>query len=384
MKIGAALSTLSDPSEAATEAASAARDRLAGEAAALAVLVASRHHAPAADAVLEATRTAAGAECVIACVAESVVGGAREVEGGPAVSVWLAALPEPPETFHLQFVRTTEGGVLAGHRFGSEMGPYLLIGDPFSFPMDLLLTYVNERAPSTAVMGGMASGGLGPGETRLFLDDRVLEEGAVAARLPGVRIRSLVSQGCRPIGNVYTVTHAEGSVIHELGGNPPLARVEEMVHALSPEDRLLARRGLHLGRVIDPYKSEFARGDFLVRGVIRADPDSGAIAVGDRIEVGESVQFHVRDAATADEDLRELRNGRPPRRPQERCCSPATDEGPGCSPCPTTMRRSCPSCLAGHRSPGSTAPERSARWAARTSGTASPHPWHCSPRTDEG
>ncbi len=306
MRIGASLSTLSDPSEAATEAASAALDRLDGEAPALAVLVASRHHAPAADSVLEATRTTAGAERVIGCVAESVVGGGREVDEGPAVSVWLAALPQPPETFHLQFVRTPEGGALAGHTFGSEPGPYLLIGDPFSFPMDLLLTYVNERAPGTAVMGGMASGGLGPGDTRLFLDDRVLEEGAVGARLPGVRIRPLVSQGCRPIGNVYTVTRAEGNVIHELGGRPPLLRIEEIVEGLSPEDRLLVQQGLHLGRVIDPYKSELARGDFLVRGVIGADPESGAIAVGDRIEVGESVQFHVRDAATADEDLREL------------------------------------------------------------------------------
>ena len=133
-----------------------------------------------------------------------------------------------------------------------------------------------------------------------------MHEGAVGARLPGVRIHSLVSQGCRPVGSVYTVTRAEGNVIHELGGHPPLERIQDMVARLTVEDRLLVQQGLHIGRVIDPYKSEPVRGDFLVRWVTGSDPESGAIAVGDRIEVGESVQFHVRDAATADEDLREL------------------------------------------------------------------------------
>jgi small ligand-binding sensory domain FIST len=306
MRIGAALSTLFDPAQAAIEAASTALDRLEGEGASLAVLVASREHAVAAETILEVTRKVAGAERVIGCVAEVVVGGAREVEEGPAVSVWLAALPEPPETFDMQFVRAGDGGVLAGYPIGSEVGPYLVMGDPFTFPMEHLLAYVNDRLPGTVVMGGMASGGLAPGQTRLFLDDRVVEEGAVGARLPGVRIHSLVSQGCRPVGSVYTVTRAEGNVIHELGGHPPLERIQEMVARLTPEDRLLVQQGLHIGRVIDPYKSEPVRGDFLVRGVIGSDPQTGAIAVGDRIEVGESVQFHVRDAATADEDLREL------------------------------------------------------------------------------
>ena len=155
---------------------------------------------------------------------------------------------------------------------------------------------------------------MGPGDTRLFLDDRVVDTGAVGARLPGIRIRALVSQGCRPIGNVYTVTRAEENVIHELGGRPPLQRLQELVETLRPEDRELVGRGLHVGRVIDEYKAELERGDFLIRAVIGVDPQSGALAVGDGIEVGETIQFHVRDAATADEDLRTLleREAEPP------------------------------------------------------------------------
>ena len=307
MRIGAALSIDPDPAKATAAAVEKARSRLGGAEVSLAVVVTSRQHAPSAEIALEAVRVKAEPERVIGCVAETVVGGDREVEEGPAVAVWLASLPKPVETFHMEFVRTSEGGVFGGYRF-EEAGPdpYLLIGDPFSFPTDLLLGHVNERVPGTVVMGGMASGGMGPGDTRLFLDDRVVETGAVGVRVPGIRIRSLVSQGCRPIGNVYAVTRAEGNVIHELGGQPPLQRLQELVETLPPEDRELVGRGLHVGRAIDEYKAEPERGDFLIRGVMGVDPQSGALAVGDRIEIGETIQFHVRDAATADEDLRTL------------------------------------------------------------------------------
>ncbi|MEO8424237.1 MAG: FIST N-terminal domain-containing protein, partial [Actinomycetota bacterium] len=226
MRIGAALSTDPDPAKATAAAVEEALSQLGGAEVSLAVLVASRHHAPSAEVASEAVRVKAGAERVIGCVAETVVGGDREVEGGPAVAVWLASLPKRVETFHMEFVRTSEGGVFGGYRFEEGgPGPCLLIGDPFSFPTDLLLEHVNERVPGTVVMGGMASGGMGPGDTRLFLDDRVVETGAVGVRVPGIRIRALVSQGCRPIGNVYTVTGAGGNVIHELGGRPPLQRL---------------------------------------------------------------------------------------------------------------------------------------------------------------
>ena len=307
MRIGAALSTDLDPAKAAAAAAEEAMSRLGGAGVSLALVVASWHHSPSADVVSEAVRLQAMPERVIGCVAKTVVGGGREVESGPAVAVWLASLPEPVESFHMEFVRTSEGGVFGGYRF-EEAGPasYLLIGDPFSFPTDLLLEHLNKRVPGTVVMGGMASGGIGPGDTRLFLDERVVDTGAVGARLPGVRIRPLVSQGCRPIGNAYTVTRAEGNVIHELGGRPPLQRLQELVRTIPPEDRQLISQGLQVGRVIDEYKAGMGRGDFLIRGVMGMDPQSGALAVGDEIQVGETIQFHVRDAATADEDLRTL------------------------------------------------------------------------------
>lgn len=310
MEIGAGLSTDPDPGRATAEAVSEARLRLGDAVVTLAVLVTSRDHAASADAASMSLAAEAEPQRVIGCVAETVVGGGREVEGGPAVAVWLASLPEPAETFHMEFVRTSEGGVFGGYRFeDGGPGPILLIADPFSFPADPLLRHLNDRLPGTIVMGGMASGGLAPGDTRLFVDDRVVDSGAVGARLPGIRIHPLVSQGCRPIGSPYTVTRAEGNLIHELGGQTPLERLQALQVKLSPADRELVSRGLHVGRVIDEYKTELGPGDFLVRGIVGLDPQSGAIAVGDAVEVGETIQFHVRDAATADEDLRTMLEG---------------------------------------------------------------------------
>lgn len=305
MNIGAALSTAPDPRQAVLSAAREAAEALHGRAPSLAVLFVSPHHAEAADAVLEALHEAANPSHVIGCAGEAIVGGRREVEGGPAVSVWLAELPGQIETFELRFLRTAEGGVLAGWHFDpDDLATYLVLADPFTFPADLLLRYLNEEAPGTLVMGGMASGGMGPGQGRLFLDDRVLDEGAVGARITGVPVRLLVSQGCRPVGQPFTVTRAETNVIYELGGMSPLQRLGELIPALSPSDRRLLTEGLQVGRVIDEYADKPGLGDFLVRGVTGADQQSGAIVVGDHVEVGETVQFHVRDAASADADFR--------------------------------------------------------------------------------
>jgi small ligand-binding sensory domain FIST len=103
------------------------------------------------------------------------------------------------------------------------------------------------------------------------------------------------------------VTRSERNVIYELAGEPALERLMEMVRDGMPErDIRLINQGLHMGLVIDEHQVEFGRGDFLVRNVLGADQSNGAIAVGDVVDVGTTVQFHVRDADSADEDLREL------------------------------------------------------------------------------
>jgi small ligand-binding sensory domain FIST len=305
VKAGGALVLTADPGAAAIRAVAQATEALGDASPSLAVLFASAHFLGTADALVAAITEQAGPLPLIGCVGESVAGGAREVESEPAVSLWLGADLGPVETFAMEYIRTPSGGAYGGYLFPRETeGAHLLICDPFTFPADGLLTHLNEQVPGAVVMGGMASAALRPRQSRLFLDGRVLSAGAVGVHLPNAEVHPLVAQGCRPIGDAYIITRADGTLIHELGGRPPLVRLREMAAALPSRDQELLAQGLQLGVVIDEYRAEPGQGDFLIRGVVGADPDSGAIAVGDQIQVGQTVQFHVRDAESADEDLR--------------------------------------------------------------------------------
>jgi small ligand-binding sensory domain FIST len=195
----------------------------------------------------------------------------------------------------------------------ADTGPVIMLADPFSFPADGLLAELNDEPGAPAVVGGLASGGTRPGEHRLFAGTDVVEEGAVAIALQGARMRTVVSQGCLPIGPEMVITAAEGSTVLELAGMPALMKLQEVVEALEPGERALALDGLLAGLVIDENTPDYERGDFLVRAIQGGDRDTGALVVGERVRVGQTMRFHVRDAASADDDLRaalrEVRGG---------------------------------------------------------------------------
>jgi small ligand-binding sensory domain FIST len=320
MRAGGALVLAADAGQAARRAVDEARAPLGGLSPAFAVLFASPHFAGSARELVTTVAELTGGVPLIGCVASAVAGGAREVESGPAVSLWLAAGLGPVETFSMEFVPTSSGGAFGGYRFGPDpAGAHLMICDPYTFPAADLMAHLNQNVPGAVVMGGMASGGLAQRRSLLFRDDRVLTVGAVGAHLPGAAVRPLVAQGCRPVGDPYTVTRADGSLIFELGGRPPLARLRELAATLPVREQELLAQGPHLGLVIDEYQAEARQGDFLVRGIVGADPTSGAMAVAGEVEIGQTVQFHVRDARSADDDLRRVlereasgSGGRPP------------------------------------------------------------------------
>jgi small ligand-binding sensory domain FIST len=294
-----------DADDAASRAVAGAWASLGMTSPDFAVLFASAHFLGSASALLAAVTRELGPVPLIGCVAEGVIGGGREVESDPAVSLWLAAGLGPVETFAMDFVGTASGGAFGGYLFGpSPQGVHLMLCDPFTFPAGDLLTHLNSSAPGATLMGGIASGGLALRQSRLFLDDRVVTHGAVGAHLPQAEIHPMVAQGCRPVGQPFTITEANESLITGLGGRPPLERLHELAASLHGRDRELLGQGVHLGLVINSSDADPGQGDFLIRGLVGADPDSGAVAVGGEVEVGQAVQFHVRDADSADEDLR--------------------------------------------------------------------------------
>jgi small ligand-binding sensory domain FIST len=314
-RFAAALSVEADAREAAREACRQARAELAATPN-LAIAFVSGDYRDSFPELAAALHAELGAECLLGCTAESLVCGEREIEGTPALVIWLAHLPGVKlSPMHLEFARTADGHAIVGwpddfvDSFPRD-SHLLLLADPFTFPTDLLLTELNGQEPPLPVIGGMASGAMQPGDNGLLLGDSALDAGAVGVLVQGpIRIRTIVSQGCRPIGRPFVVTKAQDNVILELGGRPALGQLQELYEALAPGDQQLAQQGLHVGQVINEYQEQFGRGDFLIRNVQGIDRQAGAIAIGDYVRVGQTVQFHVRDAATADEDLGALLSG---------------------------------------------------------------------------
>jgi small ligand-binding sensory domain FIST len=298
--------------QAVGEAAGELLERLDGEGCDLAVCFASTHHVGAFEDITPALRNILEPRVLVGGTAVAVVGGSHEVEEEPALAV-LAGRFEgatlTPVTLRVQ--ETPDGAALTGWpTFDRPPGSLLLFADPFTFPVDAFLQRVNRDLPDLQIIGGLASAAGSPGGNRLALDDQVVDEGAVGVFVDGgIEVRTLVSQGCRPIGRPYVVTRADRNLIEELGGKPAIERLQELAAAASEEERELLQRGLHVGLVVDEHKAEFGRGDFLVRNLLGADESSGALAVGEHVSVGQTVQFHVRDAGAADEDLRELLSG---------------------------------------------------------------------------
>jgi small ligand-binding sensory domain FIST len=190
---------------------------------------------------------------------------------------------------------------------GIEDATFLLLADPFSTPMQEVLSLINERYPHGKVGGGLAGGGQDSGENRLLLNDQSFDGGVVGVQLTGpITVRTVTSQGCRPIGERFVVTRAEQNLIYELGGVSALKRLQNVFESMEGDQRSDAHRALHLGIVIDEHGSHFERGDFLVRNLIGADQQAGAVAIGDVIQEGQTVQFHLRDAKSASDDLHVL------------------------------------------------------------------------------
>lgn len=313
MPFAAALSEHPDAATAAGEAIGEVAERLGADVRAdLAVLFVTAAHRGDFAQITGAVRELLAPTTLVGACAESVVGGAREVEEAPGIALWAAAGIGPVEPVRLDALRTDSGIVMAGVPEVVDDGEraLLLVPDPFSFPIDALVEHLGNRSPHLRIIGGLASAASAPGQNLLVLDDAIHTDGAVGVLLgPDVAATTVVSQGCRPIGQPLTVTRSEGRLIWELAGQPALQRLQELAGSLDPADRELLATGIHLGRVIDEHKVDFSQGDFLIRAVVGADRESGAIAVGDDVEPGTTVQFQVRDAASADADLRAALSG---------------------------------------------------------------------------
>lgn len=308
MQFKAALSTLTDTRAAISQLKAAVGDLDPD----LVLLFVSPHHLENADALLADVRDKINARNLIGCTAAGIIGGDREVEDAPAISIWAAKLPDVrilPFIIDQQDVTSLEGNdAWRDHLIVSaDAKPgFIILPDPFSIDVEHCLSEMDDAYPGSKIVGGLASAGRAPGENRLFLNDQVLRQGLVGVSLSGpIQIDTVVSQGCRPIGEPFVITKAEQNVIQELRGKPALEIVRSVFASASPTDQALMQTGLHVGRVVDERGEKFGQGDFLIRNLMGVVEQS-AIAINALIRPGQTIQFQVRDSKSADEEMRDL------------------------------------------------------------------------------
>ncbi len=257
---------------------------------------------------------------LIGCSGSGIIGGGQELEWVPAISIVGAHLPQvrlfpfvvsPDELEH-----SSAGGFWVDKIGASpDSHPvFVMVADPYSCRPMKFITELNATYRTRPIVGGLASGGSEPGEHLIFMNTEVYHEGAVGVAMTGnITMDTVISQGCRPVGRPYVVTQAEENVMLQLGGRQALTVLHEILSGLTPEDRELAQRGsIFIGFVVNGTRKTFAAGDFLIRNIIGIDPDLGAIAVADQVEVGQMLQFQLRDPATSRQELRRLLQQRQP------------------------------------------------------------------------
>jgi len=299
---------------AASEAMEVLRRELGAAKVDLVVVFLSPHHADGYERIPELIFSHFPGSALVGCSANGVIGAGHEVEQRPALSLTAASLPGVDlRLFHLGADQLPEDAAdvdayraLLGKPQARNLH-FLLFADPFTFDTSALLVGLDAAYPDSRKIGGLASGGQSPGSNALYLGSQVRHRGAVGVALSGnISVETIVAQGCRPIGMPMMITRCQGNVLLELDGKPPLRVLQQLYESLGPQDRDLFRTSLFAGLEMKSQLVEFQPGDFLVRNLVEMDPETGAIAIGAVLKQWQVMQFLLRDARTATEDLTRL------------------------------------------------------------------------------
>ncbi|MCA1646856.1 MAG: FIST C-terminal domain-containing protein [Chloroflexi bacterium] len=256
--------------------------------------------------VLDAAAQRSAAREIAGCSASGVIAQEREVEDQPGVAA--LALRLPPGAL-LAVRQAPDNQPVTAAWLGMDVRAckgLIVLADPFTTDAPTLIEGLEHAYPGVPIVGGMATGHRGVHATSVF-HGRHVSTGALVIGLGGkVGLRPVVSQGCEPIGENWTITDAEGHVVKAIGGRPAYELLVEMVRGLDAERRARVNGNLLVGLAMDEYRDEFRRGDFLIRNLMGVDPQTGAIAIAAHARIGQTLQFQIRDARAADEELRTM------------------------------------------------------------------------------
>jgi small ligand-binding sensory domain FIST len=231
---------------------------------------------------------------VVGCTAAGRIEGSREIEGGSGFTL-LALRCDVGDPVALQ------ADDFSISRLPQSPNAWVALANPFVFPIEEWLEKWNAKFPKIPFVGGLASGG-GEDDTSVFINGQRVD--AVAVPVTGnTTIVPVMSQGCQPIGEPLTVTRAESNVIYSLGGQSAYYVLENAFQTLTDEQKSNARGNLFAGLAGNEYVDEFQSGDFLIKHIIGADPNSGAVVIGGIPRIGQTLQYQLRNKHIALEDL---------------------------------------------------------------------------------
>ncbi|MGK2964721.1 MAG: FIST signal transduction protein [Tepidiformaceae bacterium] len=282
----------------------------AAPAADLAFVFASYHYRNDYPSLLTAIREELSPRVLVGCSGQGVISTGREAEDTPALSIMTLNLPGAELTaLHLsqrevQFLHDeSEWYALGGP--GAPANAWVILADPFTIDPEALISGLTGSTPGGTVLGGMASSLPGGQRTHLFLDQDVHESGAVILRVAGGwTVKPVVSQGAEPIGETWTITDVDYNVIRAIGGRRALDVLVDTMRSLPASEQQRASQSLLVGLAMDEYRDTYGRGDFLIRNLVGVHQDAGALVVGALPREGQTLQFQLRDATAADEELR--------------------------------------------------------------------------------
>lgn len=249
------------------------------------------------------------ASVMIGCSGQGIIGPGREIEGEHALSI--CNLDLPGARLYPRHIETDDVAALAtpadwqqwAGLTPDEVNAWIVLIDPYTFDAENLAQGLASAYPGAPIMGGLASG-MSSNGTLLYLDGQVHESGAVIMAMGGAyTIQSVVAQGAAPIGEPWAITSVERNVLRTIGNRPALEVLRDTLNGLSEPMRRRASRNILVGLAMDEYRDSFEQGDFLIRNLMGVDQNTGAVAIGAMPQVGQTIQFQVRDADAADQDL---------------------------------------------------------------------------------
>ncbi len=310
MRFASAIDESDQTADSLARLVAAIRERLGGEPPDLLLLFVSPHHSHGLGRAIADLASANPGTALVGVGASGVIGEGHEAEGRRAIAAVGARLPGVrTTTFHIDAGALPDADADAAEweaALGLEPGDQgclIVLADPFSCDVTALLAGVDAHFPDITVVGGLASGAAQPGGNALLEGGRNHKVGAVGALLRGdLRVRTVVAQGCRPIGEPMLITSCDGQVVRELGGRPPVVVLRELYQSLGERDRELFRHSLFVG-IEMADRVEYHQGDFLIRHITGMDAENGAIGVSAQVKRWQAVQFHLRDARTSRADL---------------------------------------------------------------------------------